>query len=517
MRHSFPWRTLLLVTLLHGGLVLGTALKQRGPGYMDAAYYAVLGRRLAQGLGLTEPFLWTYLDEPPPPPRPGPTYWMPLASFLAALGTKGSFGPSEPYAQVRAPFFLLALLLPGATGLLAHRLVGRASTTRWAMLLSTASGFFLPYLPAVDAFTPLMLLGTGYFLLVPASLRNPKAAFALGLVTGFIHLARNEGPIWLFLALFLMVSVHPPSSRRWRLVGSLLLGNLVIMGPWWLRNVQVLGTPWPSSSLRLLWLTHYNDLFLYPPQALTFARWWKAGPETWISARLQALTWNLQTLLAVQAGIAGFPWLLWGWWRTRHDLRVRAATGLWLALFTLMTLVFPAPGSRGGFFHSIAGLQPLVWTLTACGLEAFFEWGRQRRGWHPLQVRIVLGGGLWLLLLGLTAGIAYRRLETWNTSSDTYTQLAHYLAQRVSDDCPILVNDPPMWAWATQGEWLALVVPSGGREAVVQVARKYQACTLLLEPNHPPELTSWYTEPRSWGAFEYVGTWQDIHVFRINP
>ncbi len=514
MKTSFPYQALLLITLGHTVLLLGVATHQDAPGYMDAAYYAVLGRRLAQGQGLTEPFLWTYLRHPAPPPRPGHDYWMPLPSLLAALGTQMAFWTSHAYARVRFPFLLLALFIPAFTAGLAYRWTKDARITLWAMVLSMASGFFLPYLPAVDAFTPMMLLGAGYFLLLLHAPMRPRRAFLLGLVSGLIHLTRNEGPLWLLVAILALGFTSRGRVLRTGL--ALAMGYLLVLLPWWTRNLLAFGTPFPASLDRLLWLTHYNDLFLYPPQQLSFPRWWHAGPETWFALWRQALSVNLQTTLAVQAEIAGFPWLLWGLWARRRDLLTRVWLGLYLGLLATMTLVFPAPGARGGFFHAVAGLQPLTWVLIAQGMERFFAWGKVRRGWHAHQAHWILGGGLGILLLALTLVVTSRRLRTWNTPEEVYTQVAQVIRQRVPQvrPCPILVNDPPSWAWG-RPTWPALVVPSGGREAVAAAARDYGACLLLLEPNHPPELRDWYRQPQDWGPFHYLTSYAGTHIFIV--
>ena len=71
------FRDYLLLALLQALALGAVAAFQHGPGYMDAEYYAVLGRRLATGQGPTEPFLWNYLDDPQGIPHPAFGYWAP--------------------------------------------------------------------------------------------------------------------------------------------------------------------------------------------------------------------------------------------------------------------------------------------------------------------------------------------------------------------------------------------------------------------------------------------------------
>jgi len=67
---------------LAAGLLLAALLRQ--PGYMDAYYYHNAAERLVSGEGLTDPYLWHYLNAPDRLPAPSHTYWMPLQSLLAA-------------------------------------------------------------------------------------------------------------------------------------------------------------------------------------------------------------------------------------------------------------------------------------------------------------------------------------------------------------------------------------------------------------------------------------------------
>ena len=56
-------RDLLRLFLLSLAVRLVLATLIRRPGYMNVAYYAAGAVRLAQGNGLSQPFLWNYLDD----------------------------------------------------------------------------------------------------------------------------------------------------------------------------------------------------------------------------------------------------------------------------------------------------------------------------------------------------------------------------------------------------------------------------------------------------------------------
>src|SRR5689334_9037452 len=65
---------LVALGLLARGL---TAALLRHPGYLDAAYYYAVARNVAQGRGLTEDFIITYLTAPAHVTHPSNLWWLP--------------------------------------------------------------------------------------------------------------------------------------------------------------------------------------------------------------------------------------------------------------------------------------------------------------------------------------------------------------------------------------------------------------------------------------------------------
>src|SRR5690606_26093449 len=92
-------RSLVLVFALALGVGTILAILVEQPGYMDAYYYYNAAHRLVSGDGLTDPYVWHYLDAPDALPAPSHTYWMPLQSLLAA-GAMALGGATFGAAQV---------------------------------------------------------------------------------------------------------------------------------------------------------------------------------------------------------------------------------------------------------------------------------------------------------------------------------------------------------------------------------------------------------------------------------
>ncbi len=520
-----------LLIFLQALALFAVAVFQHSPGYMDADYYTIMGRQVAHGT-TAEPFVWNYLDDPQGVPHPGFAYWQPLAAFLAAWGIR-MLPSAAPFAGARLPFIVLAWLIPALTASLAYTFTRRRDLALLSGGLAIASGFYLPYLPIPDTFTPLMVFGALFFIIAgwPEAwhlddfLRPWRwgskwisrsfarhAPFLLGLLAGLLHFARAEGLLWLLAAWGVLV------LRRRRVLRSyvwVLIGYGVVMFPWMLRNLSVFGTPFSPGGLRTLWLTDYNELYAYPASQLTFAHWWASGLKAILSARLDAAQRNLVTALAVQGEILWLPFVLIGAWKMRQDRRVKVGLAMWGALWLLMSLVFPFSGERGGFFHAGAALQPLFWSLAPIGFATLLQPVAHWRGWHLRQAQQVLGWGLVAATVLLTALVVQRRVvgdfpnhPTWDKPARSYAEIGaglHTLG--VPDGALVLVNNPPGFTLVTG--YPSLAVPNGDADVVAEVAQRYGARYWVLESNHPKPQNHYYchptTVPAPWKVLGKVG------------
>lgn len=502
------------------------------PQYMDADYYSAGAFSLAQGRGFSEMFLWNYLDDPAGLPHPSHAYWMPLASLVAALGSK--IAPFLPtLTAARLGFLLVAASVAPLTVALAHSLTARPHIARLAGALALLPAFYAPYLPATDTFGLYMALGALFFLLLAPQGWVGAGHWrwlAVGLLAGLFHLARADGGLWLLIALIAAYS-HPMSSgaqpaprrRLYTRLASLslvLLGYLLVLGPWMARNLAAYGTLLAPGGARSLWLTDYDELFSYPASLLTPGRWWGSGLPAILSARGWALGINLQTALAVQGMIFLTPLIVWGAWRLRRDFRLRLGTLAWLLTLGVMTLPFPFSGARGGFFHSGAALQPLFLVLAPLGLDQFIDWGARRRGWRPQQARPVFAAGLLLLALGLTATMLFQRATGTDPANalsaprPDYARLERALQDAgASPDQVVLVGNPPAYYLASQRP--AIVIPNGDIDTLFAVAHRYRAGYLLLNADHPALLDQLYHSPTDTPGLLLLETLQGTRIFKL--
>ena len=533
-------RYLLFLFLLGVGVTYAAAGYQNTPGYMDADYYFAGGMRLSAGEGFTEVTLWNYLDDPNELPHPSHAYWMPLASIVAWVGIKaGVF--LTPFEAAQSVFVLIAGMVPPVTAALAYSLTGKQGLAGLAGVLAVFSGFYLPYLATTDTFGLYMLLGGTFFLLMGEN-RDMRTwhYIVLGAIAGLMHLARADGVIWLVIAWCGVIGFNLDFSgekkstaaasrprilaNRGVLVNFLFIftGYLIVMGPWFARNMIEFGIPLTTGGARTLWLTKYNELFSYPADLLTPAHWWRSGLGTILLERLYALGQHLQTFIAVQGSIFLSPLIVIGVWKFRNDTRVQLAVMAWLLTLASMSLLFPFTGVNGGFFHSGAAMQPMLWALAPVGLSKSIHWIGQRRKWNIPEATNVFRSGIVVLAIGLSSLLFFQKMvgddlstPKWDSYYLEYAALNSELIQlgAIPEDVVLVIN-PPGFNLASSRP--AIVIPNGDVDTLLAVARAFGTNYVLLENDHPLGLEALYKEPGDRAGLEYLGEFQHTQIYKID-
>ena len=500
---------------------------------MDAAYSYVNALNLATGRGFVEDFVWNYLGNPGPPPQPSHLYWMPLTSMLAGLGMMiGGIS----YRAAQLPFVLASALLAPISYWIT---VGALRVKRWqgwlAGLLAIFSGFYVPFWGAIDNFTPFAVAGSLALLLAWQGLegkgqpggRPALYIFSAGLFAGLAHLARADGLLLLITIIaFYVLRPFLGGSRqkeispfRWRSLTpllSLVVGYLLVMLPWFIRNWQVAGAFLPVAGSQTIWLTGYDDLFSYGREfspGTFLAQGW--GPI--LRGRWWALTANFQTVVAVWGMIFLTPLVAVGGWSLRRHRLIQLTSFYALLLFVAMTLVFAFPGARGGLFHSGAALLPFICGMAAVGLDVSVDWiATRRRHWDAPSAKRVFGIGLVVMAMLLSGFIYYNRViknNAWNRADQVYTAVAAWIVAQ-DPAATVMVNNPP--AYRYHGGGLSVVVPNEDLEITLQAARHYGATYLILDANHPLPLAELYNEPSGHAQLSLAKTFGDVYIFEIN-
>ncbi|MCS6995162.1 MAG: hypothetical protein N2117_08805 [Anaerolineales bacterium] len=514
-------RDYLLLFLV--GLAWNSAIAwfQHAPGYMDADYYYAGGVRLFQGHGFTEIYLWNYLDNPQTLPHPSHGYWFPLASMVAAAGMW--LTGSDSFAAGRLGFVLIAALVPPTSAALAFSFTHKRPLALASGFLGVFCGYHAPFLPTTDNFGIFMLLGALFFLLFPRTER--KAAFLLGVIAGLMNLARSDGLLWLAVGgggLFLRWLQERKTSSFLSSfilpVSLFLLGYALVMGPWMARNLSIWGTPLTPAGNRVLWMTRYDETFAWPPDRVNYEAWRAAGWQAALEARREALQLNVINSIAAQGVVLLAVFAPIGLWVVRNDLRALLAVLAWLALFFVLTFIFPFAGSRGSFFHAAAALQPVWWTAAPIAVEFLVSKARQRGRFTP-QAFGIFRFALIAFMGCITLALLYISLieKDWNEFQRVYQRAEQILRENGArpEDVVIVANAPGYFATNRRP---AIIVPDEDLATTRRLARQFGARFLILEKTYYTDpMIPVYQNPYAQPGLTYLGEFDEVRLFRIEP
>ncbi len=519
------WRHYVILFVIGWTVPFAVSRFQSLPGYMDADYYFAGGLQLANGHGFSEPYIWNYLDDPAGLPHPSHTYWMPLASVMSALGMW--ITGQSTYAAGRLSFILLSACVPLLTAALAFRVSGQVRLAMVSGLLSIFSLYYAPFMPVPDNYALFMLLGGAFLLLAPFNQR--WIPLALGAVAGLMTLARSDGLLWLGLA-GLTVMWQSTSRRdevkntfRERLAlvvpaGLLvILGYLLIMGFWHIRNLRLFGSLLTPGGGRLLWVQNYNETFVYPASELSRASFLQSGWDLALRNRVDALITNLGTVIGVQGVVFLVPFVLIGLWQLRHDLRSRIAITGWVILFLVMTLVFPFAGWRGSFFHAGAAFQPYWWVLAPLGLDAFITWIRRRGYFTDKNAPVFFQGIFVSVAVIVTLFLLNVRVISsgWAKDDVIYRSVENLLVENGAQPGEVVIVLNPPGYYVTTGR-PAIVIPFGDQSTLLAVAKRYNAAYVVIEKNSKfKDIKRLYENPRENLSFVYLGEVNEAKLYRI--
>lgn len=480
---------LFVVALAFFGLI---ATLQQVPGYMDAEYYFGQSVRIIEHHDLFETFIWNYLNNPTSVTTPGFAFWLPMTSFTAAGGLWIS-GSTSFYAA-RILFVLMDGVIVVMTAFLANKFLPGRRAGWLAGLLAVFSAFYLPFITITDTFTPYMFFGGLFFISIWFAENRSKASdksdywfLLVGIWAGALSLTRSDGILWLMGGI---LSVFLIKKKRLNHViinaSMILIGFISVMLPWYLHNIRLYDALYPSGNGFMLWLTKYDDLFVYPSEALTFSRWIESGVGNIVMDRLKALGSNLQTLVASGGAIVLTPIIIIGMWKTRQSTLTRLALVMLAGILGVMTVIFPYAGERGGFFHSLSAVQIVLWSVVPLGLDAIIQFGVKRRNWKTERSWKMFGTAI-VVAVGILSTLIFAEKLTmgtesgipWNETQAAFKSIDQGLQSQIGDQGGvIMVNDPPGFTLATGRP--SVMIPSGSAVALIDVSKRYDVRYLAV-------------------------------------
>jgi hypothetical protein len=347
-----------------------------------------------------------------------------------------------------------------------------------------------------------------------------------------MHLTRADGLLWLAAgAGFVMLNLIQekqggatiPAQIKNGAAAALFLaiGYLLVMYPWYARNLEIYGTLMSSGGSRTLWLTNYDQTFIYPASKLNMPAWLASGFDLQIKARINALGMNLKNLLAVQGEIFLLPFIAAGLWRFRKAPFVVLGIAIWIITLGFMTVIFPFSGSRGGFIHSGAAIQPLFWAVAPYGLESAIGLGVRWRKWNFQSASVFFQSGIILLSVLFTGLIFFQVVlgsdlsgAPWRASSDQLRDVWEKMQEMgAKPGDRVMVNNPPGFYLVSGQE--AVPVPDGDLDAAVSAADRYEIQYMILDKNYTRGLKGVYEKPQDYPGIQYLGSIQDVQIYRF--
>jgi hypothetical protein len=382
-----PVRTpfaLYALALVVRGIVFGL---HPDAAYPDSYYYVDVARALQSGHGFNIDFIWSFVDvggripANPTLPIPSNAHWMPLASIVQ-LPTMWLLGPT-PLASA-LPFMILGALAAPMTWLIAREIGCSpriALAAGIAVAVPAAATLFMCQPDNLALFQP---LGLAALWLAARGLKGRPWSFALaGLAVGVATLARNDG-VLLGAAVGLAFAWdrwHAWRSKGgrapaipWRYAFACFGLFVVVMAPWYLRQLAVFGSLSPSStSGRILLIRTYEQMNSVTSDT-SLSGFLGQGVGPLIVSRVLGLVSALQVYFVIACPIVLTPFVVIGAWARRRSVDFGPFFVYAVLLFAAAGLLFAVHVPYGTFLHSAVAMVPFTFILAFEGAVLASRW-----------------------------------------------------------------------------------------------------------------------------------------------
>jgi hypothetical protein len=350
------------------------------------------------------------------------------------------------------------------------------------------------YMAQPDNMSLYQPLGTAALWLTARGLRGHGRSFALaGLMVGLATLARNDGVL---LGAAVGLAFVWDRWRCWRSTGSRLPAIswryaiacfacfLIVMAPWYLRQLEVFGSVSPSStSGRILFIRTYEELNSVTGDA-TLASLLGQGLVRLLVSRILGLVAAIQIFSVIALSVVMAPFVILGCWERRHSVDFGPFFLYAALLFGASGLLFAVHVPYGTFLHSAVALVPFSFIAGLEGLVIAARWMVPRRsGWtenNAIRLFLIAGVGSVVLNAAAFGALAF---PAWNTDRDQMLAAGRALdaaGARPSD--LIMTADPAGYEYFIGRG--GVVTPNDSLDVTREVAADYGIRWLVLERAH---------------------------------
>jgi hypothetical protein len=470
------------------------------PAYPDSYYYVDVARALHAGQGFNIDFIWAFVETggvlPANPhlPIPSNAHWLPLASiiqvpFLAVFGT-------SPVAS-QIPFAIIGATVAPLTWAIANDAGARRSVAVGAALMTAIPAASTVFMGQPDNFSLYQPLGAAALWMGARALHGDRRAFALGgLLVGFASLARNDGVL---IGLSLAIVFFWDRWRAWRerraggdrrpVIGwgqaiACFALFLVVVSPWWARQLAVFGSISPStSSGRILFIRTITDMNSVTTPA-TLQSFLGQGIGPLVESRVFGFIAAAGNYIVIVLSFVLTPFLFIGAWMRRRSIDYRAFFIYAALLFAASGLLFAIHVPLGMFLHSAVALVPHTYILVLEGVIGAVAWVAARRPkWNEAEAtRFFLGATVGITIVTGVLG-TWKVQEEWGKERNDRQQL-----NTAMDRLGIGMDELVMSGDASGTKYFTgrggVVTVSDPIDVVGQVGKAYGIRWLVLERDH---------------------------------
>jgi len=465
--------------------------------YPDSYYYVDVARALHAGQGFNIDFIWSFVDvggripAHPVLPIPSNAHWMPLAAVIQ-LPTMWLLG-ATPLASA-IPFLIVGSLAAPMTWLLARELGCSPRVALLAGIAVAVPGAATIFMSQPDNLALYQPLGTAVLWLTVRGLKGHRWSYALaGLVVGLATLARNDGVI---LGAVVGLAFVWDRWRAWRSNGSRVPAIpwryafacfglfLIVMAPWYARQLTVFGSLSPSStSGRILLIATYDQMNSVTSDT-SMAAFLGQGIGPLLQSRVLGLVSALQIYFVIAIPIVLGPFVLIGAWARRRSLEFGPFFLYAGLLFGASGLLFAVHVPYGTFLHSAVAMVPFTFILAFEGAVLASHWAaRHRPAWtQDGAARLFLVVAAASVVVNAAAFTALA-IPSWNADRDGRVAAGRALDAAGAPQADLLLSaDPGGFKYFTGRG--GVVTPNDSLDVIRQVAADYNIRWLVLERAH---------------------------------
>lgn len=480
------------------------------PGINDPNHYYNLGLRLLDGHGFTMDYLWHFNFMPQTLQHPF-DFWQPLAGILAYFGM---LLLGEGVAQAIIPFIVLGSFIPLVTYLAARQL----ECSQGSSLFVAACAAFLPELLLnslrTDTLIPNALaIGLMMICLIQGLKRGQWWLFVMsGIFAGFGYMTRGDN-LLLLPMLVVSLTVYAIWGRKdfvhrksWYLVWLTPLIAIVVISPWLMRNLNVLGQ-WSStpSLSKLLYFSDFRDHYHYDREFSLDTLLEERTPSQLVSKRIFEATAAIRMMITTLDGIlpaaivGGLLLILWN--RDKQRLFTLLPVVILLGgMYFAYTILVPIANQGGSFKKSYLTLVPLLLPLAAHALDTVITNKAFKHVTFVIVVLLVFQSGIMLVAEDIRFTENYLRFLR-----QVDTTLSGLPDTNNDDDIVIMAQDP--FALRYLG-YRSVQIPMEDRDTILDVVSRYHVDYILF-PSARPSLDGIYEGSEEDARF--------IPVAEVNP